>query len=222
MASDPYIAAILVGLIRLIGSFFGTLLLKKFKRKVLMMSSALLMALMLAALAATVYYKDKIAMQQQQQPSTTSEEEEASKSLFEKGLVVALKVLPLAEMILYILFFGLGVGTVPWLLLGTIMIRVTAGGLAISLLLLKLVNGFSGELCPVKVKGLASGVVACAAFGTIFLLVKLFPMMLSHLGQHGTYLFFAAVCLVLIVFTHLFVPETRYVNHQTIVSFNVC
>ena len=136
MASDPYIAAILVGLIRLIGSFFGTLLLKKFKRKVLMMSSALFMALMLAALAATVYYKDKIAMQQQQQPSTSSEEEEASKSLFEKGLVVALKVLPLAEMILYILFFGLGVGTVPWLLLGTIMIRVTAGGLAISRLLL--------------------------------------------------------------------------------------
>ena len=79
VASDPYIAAILVGLIRLIGSFLGTLLLKKFKRKVLMMSSAILMALMLAALAATVYYKDKI----QQQPST-SEEEEASKSLFEK------------------------------------------------------------------------------------------------------------------------------------------
>ena len=113
VASDPYIAAILVGLIRLIGSFLGTLLLKKFKRKVLMMSSAILMALMLAALAATVYYKDQI----QQQPST-SEEEEASKSLFEKGLVYALKVLPLAEMILYILFFGLGVGTVPWLLLG--------------------------------------------------------------------------------------------------------
>ena len=112
VASDPYIAAILVGLIRLIGSFLGTLLLKKFKRKVLMMSSAILMALMLAALAATVYYKDKI----QQQPSTS--EEEASKSLFEKGLVYALKVLPLAEMILYILFFGLGVGTVPWLLLG--------------------------------------------------------------------------------------------------------
>ena len=71
---------------------------------------------------------------------------------------------------------------------------------------------FVGELCPVKVKGLASGVVACAAFGTIFLLVKLFPMMLSQLGQHGTYLFFAAVCLVLIVFTHFFVPETRYEN----------
>ena len=74
------------------------------------------------------------------------------------------------------------------------------------------VIGFSGELCPVKVKGLASGVVACAAFGTIFLLVKLFPMMLSQLGQHGTYLFFAAVCIVLILFTHLFVPETRYVR----------
>ena len=59
---------------------------------------------------------------------------------------------------------------------------------------------------------MASGVVACAAFGTIFLLVKLFPMMLSQLGQHGTYLFFAAVCIVLILFTHLFVPETRWVR----------
>ena len=117
VASDPYVAAILVGLIRLIGAFFGTLLLKKFKRKVLMITSAILMAVMLGALAATVYYKDKIVPQ-----SVSVEEEDAEnkppQSLFEKGLVYALKVLPLAEMILYILFFGLGVGTVPWLLLG--------------------------------------------------------------------------------------------------------
>ena len=116
VASDPYVAAILVGLIRLIGAFFGTLLLKKFKRKVLMVTSAFLMALMLGALATTVYYKDKILNEK----STEANEAEkgASQSLFEEGLVYALRVLPLAEMILYILFFGLGVGTVPWLLLG--------------------------------------------------------------------------------------------------------
>ena len=82
-----------------------------------MITSAILMAVMLGALAATVYYKDKIVPQ-----SVSVEEEDAEnkppQSLFEKGLVYALKVLPLAEMILYILFFGLGVGTVPWLLLG--------------------------------------------------------------------------------------------------------
>ena len=117
VASDPYVAAILVGLIRLIGAFFGTLLLKKFKRKVLMVTSAFLMALMLGALATTVYYKDKI-LNEKSTEAVEAAEKGASQSPFEEGLVYALKVLPLAEMILYILFFGLGVGTVPWLLLG--------------------------------------------------------------------------------------------------------
>ena len=105
MASDPYVAAILTGLIRLIGSLFGTILLKKFPRKLLMMTSAFLMAFDLVALALTVYYKERIA---KHEPKTVQEE----------GLMIALRVLPLIEIILYILFFGLGVGTVPWLLLG--------------------------------------------------------------------------------------------------------
>ena len=106
VSSNPYIAAILIGLIRLIGAFLGTLLLKKYPRKVLMMSSAALMAVCLGLLAATIYYR---------------------KSLEERFGAQIVDILPLIEMILYILFFGLGVGTVPWLLMG--------------------------ELCPVKVKG---------------------------------------------------------------------
>ena len=106
VSSNPYIAAILIGLIRLIGAFLGTLLLKKFPRKVLMMSSAALMAGCLGLLAGTIYYR---------------------KSLEERFSSQIVDILPLIEMILYILFFGLGVGTVPWLLMG--------------------------ELCPVKVKG---------------------------------------------------------------------
>jgi hypothetical protein len=163
-------AAIATGLIRLIGALIGTLLLKKFKRKLLMISSACLMAFVLGMLATTVYFKDKIQQGQFQNPPR-------------EGLVFALSILPLVEIILYILFFGFGVGTVPWLLLG--------------------------ELCPVRVKGLTSGVVACTAFGTVFILVKLFPMMLLGLGQHGTYFLFAMVCLLMAVFTHFFVPETR-------------
>ena len=54
--------------------------------------------------------------------------------------------------------------------------------------------------------------VACAAFGTIFLLVKLFPLMQNVLGQHGTYFLFAMVCVGLAFFTQVFIPETRYVN----------
>lgn len=169
MASNPYVAAILVGLIRLVGTLVGTILLKKYQRTFLMIMSSFLMAFALTALALTVYFKDSI-------------EGRAPRTILEEGLQFILPVLPLIEIILYILFFGLGVGTVPWLLLG--------------------------ELCPVKVKGITSGVVACAAFGTVFILVKLFPLMLQVLGQHGTYFFFAMVCVAMAFFTQVFVPET--------------
>ena len=86
-------------------------------------------------------------------------------------------------MILYILFFGLGVGTVPWLLLG--------------------------ELCPVRVKGIVAGCVACSCFGTVFVLVKLFPTMIEVIGQHGSYAVFAVVSVMLAAFTHVCIPETR-------------
>ena len=101
-------AAIVIGIIRLVGTIFGTILLKKFPRKVLMVGSSVLMAVTLALLAATIKYK---------------------KELLENFDPKIVNLLPLVEMIFYILFFGLGVGTVPWLLLG--------------------------ELCPVKVKGIS-------------------------------------------------------------------
>ena len=61
-------------------------------------------------------------------------------------------------------------------------------------------------------KGITSGVVACSCFGTIFLLVKLFPLILEVIGQHGAYALFAVVCLILMIFTHICIPETRLVN----------
>ena len=63
--------------------------------------------------------------------------------------------------------FGAGVGTIPWLLLG--------------------------ELCPSKVKGIASGVTVSVAFVMIFAVVKIFPYGLEYLSPAGTYGFFAGV-----------------------------
>ena len=118
------------------------------------------------------------------------------------------------------LAYGLGVGTVPWLLLG--------------------------ELCPTKVKGIrfydgtnvydspdnfytttryqsvlqkwffvciftgiASGCVTCAAFLTVFLVVKLFPELSKLWGLHVTYIGFGVVCVAMAVFTYLYIPETK-------------
>ena len=69
--------------------------------------------------------------------------------------------------------FGAGVGTIPWLLLG--------------------------ELCPSKVKGVASGVTVAVAFICIFAAVKLFPLGLKYLTPSGTYAFFALVSFNLIL-----------------------
>ena len=48
--------------------------------------------------------------------------------------------------------------------------------------------------------------MACSAFGTIFILVKLFPTLTDVLGQHGTYFGFAIVCVLMAFFTQAFVP----------------
>ena len=75
------------------------------------------------------------------------------------------------ELNLYFLVFGAGVGTIPWLLLG--------------------------ELCPSKVKGIASGVTVSVAFVMIFAVVKIFPYGLEYLSPAGTYGFFAGVRTIL-------------------------
>merc|ERR1712223_1040076 len=85
--------------------------------------------------------------------------------------------------VIYMLSYGLGVGTVPWLLLG--------------------------ELCPTKVKGIASGCVTCAAFLTVFMVVKLFPEMSKIWGLEATYLGFGVICILMAVFVYFLVPETK-------------
>ena len=86
--------------------------------------------------------------------------------------------------------FGAGVGTVPWLLLG--------------------------ELCPSKVKGIASGVTVSVAFVMIFAVVKIFPYGLEYLSPAGTYGFFAGVRMLL----H-FILTTSY-NSAVLVVASIC
>ena len=54
---NAYVASISIGVVRIVGTLFGTMLLKKFKRTVLMSCSAFAMAFALSALALTVYFK---------------------------------------------------------------------------------------------------------------------------------------------------------------------
>ena len=57
--------------------------------------------------------------------------------------------------------------------------------------------------------GIASGCVTCAAFFTVFLVVKLFPELTKAWGLQAIYLGFGVICVVMAIFTYTYVPETK-------------
>jgi hypothetical protein len=141
------------------------LLLSRVPRRTLLVSSAFIMAVAMTALGFNVAVID----------SMDDGWSDATQRI--------VRALPVVEIVVYMLSFGFGVGTVPWLLLG--------------------------ELCPARVKGLTSAMTVCVAYTTIFLVVKLFPAMTTALGAPTTYWLFAAACVAIVAFTLAFVPETR-------------
>jgi hypothetical protein len=58
------------------------------------------------------------------------------------------------------------------------------------------------------VKGFASGMVFCTGSATIFLVVKVFPVLVVSIGPHGVYYLFATVCLITSAYSCVVVPET--------------
>ena len=138
--------------------------------------SAILMGVFMASLALTVFYKEKFYHDNclEMKPNATLAEhceEEREVTEEEEAKIARTRLIydiyPAVSVILYMLVFGAGVGTIPWLLLG--------------------------ELCPSKVKGMASGITVFMAFITIFAVVKVFPYGLKYLQPYGTYGGFAVV-----------------------------
>ncbi|XP_023335245.1 facilitated trehalose transporter Tret1 isoform X2 [Eurytemora carolleeae] len=167
VSSNPYLPAILTGVIRLVGTVIGTYLLKFYGRKPLMIFSSLLMAFFMGTLAATVHLKKGFYAEYCTADVNTttnsscsfSQEVEEDRTLY--TLRAVYDIYPAIAVVLYMLTFGTGVGTIPWLLLG--------------------------ELCPSKVKGIASGITVFVAFITIFFVVKSFPFCILYLTPAGTY-----------------------------------
>ena len=52
-----------------------------------------------------------------------------------------------------------------------------------------------GELCPVKLKSLTSGIVMSFVSVLVFAKIKIFPVALEAIGGAGTYGFFASFCI---------------------------
>jgi len=95
--------------------------------------------------------------------------------------------------LLYVCFSSLGVLVIPWTLIG--------------------------ELLPITVRGIGSGIVVAVAYILMFGVVKSFPFALNVIGTEGIFFFFSFMSLAGVVFVYKFLPETLGKSLQEIENY---
>ncbi|ERE71203.1 solute carrier family 2, facilitated glucose transporter member 8-like protein [Cricetulus griseus] len=96
---------------------------------------------------------------------------------------VGLAWLAVGSMCLFIAGFAVGWGPIPWLLMS--------------------------EIFPLHVKGVATGVCVLTNWFMAFLVTKEFSSIMEILGPYGAFWLTAAFCILSVLFTLTFVPETK-------------
>lgn len=91
--------------------------------------------------------------------------------------------IPILSLICYMIAFSLGLGPMPWLLMG--------------------------EILPSHVKSVASGLCSSFNWMCAFFVTQMFSNMIDTLHESGTYCLFSIVCFLCSVFVILFLPETK-------------
>ena len=83
----------------------------------------------------------------------------------------------------YLIGFAIGLGPVPWLIMS--------------------------EIFPTEVRGVASGIAILVNWLAAFTVIRLYVKMENSMHPYGCYWFYAAVCLVFVVYVFVFLPETK-------------
>jgi sugar porter (SP) family MFS transporter len=111
------------------------------------------------------------------------------------GMAVALIVVGLAfqrhttgsavscAMIAYVIFFGIGLGPVVWLLIS--------------------------EIYPIRIRGKAMSLAVLTVWGANWLVASTFLSLIHGVGPAITFWIFAALCVLAFAFCSFFVPETK-------------
>ncbi|XP_068993376.1 facilitated trehalose transporter Tret1-like [Neodiprion pinetum] len=91
--------------------------------------------------------------------------------------------IPLVSLTLYVVMFSVGYGSIPWTMIS--------------------------ELFPPETKGAASSISLCVNWALVFAVTKLFPTMMTRLGESTTFWIFGSFMALASLFSILFVPETK-------------
>ncbi|XP_043269296.1 uncharacterized protein [Venturia canescens] len=156
---DPDLAAIIVALVQAVMAGVAALIVDRAGRKPLLIFSSFTMAVSLVALG--VYFKI------QANGSDVSN----------------LGWLPLSSLVIFMIAFSVGLGPIPWMLMG--------------------------ELFTSETKAIASSLAVMLNWFLVFLVTKTFPSMKEGLGAATTFWIFAAIMGLSTVFSLLALPETK-------------
>ncbi|CAG7716652.1 unnamed protein product [Allacma fusca] len=156
----PGICTIIVGVFQVLATALSSILVDRAGRKFLLIVSGAAMCLFLVLLGVFFYLKvDDPAMEEN------------------------IGWLPLFSLVFFIIFFSLGFGPIPWVMMG--------------------------ELLPQHVKGLASALATSFNWTLVFFVTRFFNELKDAIGPEWCYWLFAIICAAGTIFVCVFVPETK-------------
>ncbi|XP_064486093.1 facilitated trehalose transporter Tret1-2 homolog [Ornithodoros turicata] len=151
---------ILLGVVQVASSFAASLLIDRAGRRLLLFLSSTVITLSLVVLGVFYYYKDG---------------DDAFRQRY--------RYIPLASLTSYMAAFCLGVGPVPWVVMG--------------------------EILSPRARGLSTGLSTAFSFLCEFLITKEFQDLVSLFNFSGMFWLFAAMTVVHILFVYACIPETK-------------
>ena len=102
---------------------------------------------------------------------------------FLPSLLSQLGTLAIIGLMAYVAFFAIGLGPVFWLLIS--------------------------EIYPLKVRGLGMSIVTEANWGSNFIIALTYLILVQLMGTSGTFWLYAGVGILALIFTFIYVPETK-------------
>jgi len=157
---DSYMAAVMIGVSRLIMTVVISFASRRYGRRVLCNVSGVCMTLSVSGL--TLYL-------------TLTHDHILTEATYGWWPIMAL--------MMFILSSTVGFLTLPWAMIG--------------------------EVFPVKIRGLASGVTTCMAYVFSFVVLKMYPEMKHMWGNHGLFTFYSIISVTGTICMYVCLPETR-------------
>lgn len=112
----------------------------------------------------------------------------------EKNLVANLNInygwIPIVSLVFFIIFFSLGLGPIPWLIMG--------------------------EILPFNVKKLSSIMVSSFNWFCAFIIITIYHNLIVLIGSSVMYLLFSLICVSCAIFNLIYLPETKGKSFQEI------